>query len=958
MAKLILDPTAAQGDLAFRLAGPAAMTSAALKDLTADANACATLNPSALSETAREGFDIWLSHTDKPNPDLAGFCTTYPVDGQRADLEQALERLSSLETALPGAVPALLSNAFGIWLTEDNLTRLPRLVGSEDAVRALVQAYFDDQPQTAPPPEEILQLPLPASCVPTGGASTLRFNTFTDTLIGELSETVDIAALIDPLLNAPQPSRSALWTEIETAVTGKLDACAIDQMRAVVFHETSLGLAFTLDPVETANLVFSSVPQTTADAITPLIGSSAQSRDAVLSGAEAAIRKAEAEVVAAETKLSADTLAAAAEPALEVFDTPPEDVPAFDAVDLPEQLTVTEATLNAALAVTPDATFRDALTNAPYQPATQPQMIVSDALRALEGPAKARVDAAVAATLSKLSPAVSETWSLNKRLRTALLDQPALQTGEVELDAEALATQLETLIGLSYPYPRLMEVALADAGLDPKTSPIGATALTLTDTSLSEEEAEAERIYGPIAAPCGCVPKRGTDSEVHAFYPFWFYPTKPDPNAPEPAEGEEPPATTPEPVDFETISHISFYGLEMARAVDEDGQQTGLVITHHENQWIEAKRSFINSAHRHRARADLSLTLRGWDSWTADQMSNVTKKIDRLSAPFKRFPTRSFADIRAGLPTLFDAPQVDSVTLILDGYATADEDAIEQVRIMISTLSEVLRERDQLLNLAIDTDLSEATATQGLFDNLKQVLVEDAEGVKLVNRVLVFLERKTSKTKKRMRFRMEQGFFQGEDRQRTLRSIVPVLPPSGHELVLRSNTGATSAETPPGAYSQFDDDIIYFNDNFGGVAFWPMPIASAPETPELAKIIGDRWDVGLLANLSEPASERVVELCTWACPNRSYLALIAMVTFAVLALLTWRSFYSGNAHFMAFKLGLVWIMLVIVLVLLGILQGCDHEAYWPPKLLTALVVWLILIMVFNIYQRARNGPKP
>ena len=83
-----------------------------------------------------------------------------------------------------------------------------------------------------------------------------------------------------------------------------------------------------------------------------------------------------------------------------------------------------------------------------------------------------------------------------------------------------------------------------------------------------------------------------------------------------------------------------------------------------------------------------------------------------------------------------------------------------------------------------------------------------------------------------------------------------------------------------------------------------------------------------------------------------------MALFALVALLTWRSFYSGTVDYIAFRLGAVWVGTAGVVALLFVLTRCDFRAFWPPLLLYALVAMLAAIMLFDIIQRARNGPKP
>ena len=126
-------------------------------------------------------------------------------------------------------------------------------------------------------------------------------------------------------------------------------------------------------------------------------------------------------------------------------------------------------------------------------------------------------------------------------------------------------------------------------------------------------------------------------------------------------------------------------------------------------------------------------------------------------------------------------------------------------------------------------------------DDLRPLLIEQSDDEeKIVDKVLVFLKRPTSEAKKLLRTRLEKGKYYGAERPEVLRSIIPIVPPSGHQFVKRQQPKGQGSNSSDKDYSQFIDDVAYFNDNFGGIGFWPVPLLGG-ETPEIKDIIRD-WN--------------------------------------------------------------------------------------------------------------------
>jgi hypothetical protein len=91
----------------------------------------------------------------------------------------------------------------------------------------------------------------------------------------------------------------------------------------------------------------------------------------------------------------------------------------------------------------------------------------------------------------------------------------------------------------------------------------------------------------------------------------------------------------------------------------------------------------------------------------------------------------------------------------------------------------------------------------------------------------VILEEPTTDAKKLLRTIVEMHFH-GEDRKDMLRKIIPVI-----------RTGRYIVEDP-GRLHQFQDDVIYFEDNFDGIGLWPLPVGEDQESVTVANSLNKR----------------------------------------------------------------------------------------------------------------------
>ena len=972
LAALLPENTGAPNPVLLRLAATPPMIAGVLM-ATSIRPDCGVIDTLDLTPTAAKGAETLMRITGATS--LESLCRAFPVDGDLDDFGAALAALGSIEAARPGALQVLQSPGFGTWLAAGPSERVLALLGTDDAVLHLVDAYLAETPaETDTPP------PLPASCGIPPENGVLTYMSFGQRQLDLLTDRVDLDAALAPVAESSFVTADAQWKALRVALSTVFDACALDQAQALTLGPDRPGEMFTLDPGKVAAFKLDPMLSAREPLVAPLIGIVAPRREDLRAGIETALATALRAALDAEIELAAATAAGAAEPVEDVRDVPRVDEAQFDQLDLPPLIGVTDASMIAVLETLTNDAFKAELEAGPFMVATNPDLIKGDVRALLRPLVEGQVTEGVAADMALIDGAIAPVWRLTPELRGGI-DRIARFSGALDDPTAAeLATRMRSLVGLQYPTRRLFGAALADVPpaqsaqgvtIEPNLSEAlieRATALALTRVPDPAEP----RVTAQLASDCGCVPERvDQDTNVYGFYPFWLSPVKPTATPAPPADPADPaadpapdaadaPPPGPEPIDFGLLSQVAFYGLEFA--YEFPGKPVGERNLRLENvgHWTDMKRDFVTSAHRHRAKADLAFEMRGWSDWTDTEIADAVERIDTQSQPFTRFRTLSWQGLREALPTLFDPARVDGVTLIFEDYDGRPDSQLN-VGKMVTLIEQVqnrLSERGQSVNVAFDFALIDVGGRQELMNDLRELLIRGRDKEKTIDKILVFLERPTTETKKRLRSRMERGDFRGAERSEVLRSIIPVLPPAGHEFVEQRPLPGEGPDPARQKFSQFADDVVYFRDNFAGIGFWPIPLLDGPETARLSGILSAEW------NRHKPDADfatlraRSAAVCTWACPNRAYLTLAAMALFALVALLTWRSFYSGTVDYIAFRLGAVWVGTAVVVALLFVLTRCDFRAFWPPLLLYALVAMLAAIMLFDIIQRARNGPKP
>ena len=1002
-------------NMPLRLAGTPRMTVTVLQDRN-DRFAC-TDAQAALASQPTAANAVRLLQRRFGAATVAELCEMLPVAGDASDFTGSMARLSRLEVALPGALYDLTSQDFARRVAENSASYHLRLVGSESAVLRLIEDYRAGRrasPGTTGPGTGGSGAPGPASplpmvdvqpCTLDRSETTMTYFALTPQDIDPLRKQVDLAPILEQF-RADNPgfdSADRLWRGLQAALSPAVDACVMDAVRQIVQGAPELARIYGLDPARTDNLMLNAGVQPVMPLLKDFARSTNPDQAALLNGIRQALIAERGNALAAEVEQAAEIMAAATEPEQVIYDVAPEDLTIPELPPAVARVVVTGATDDAVADTITNEQFRKVLAETPFAPATSAALIKGQVRGALRGAAAVQAAEQVDALMTAIAPAVTESWSLTPELEQLIVTNPSIRQAIDNPIAAQLPQWTKTLVGIEYPSLRLFEAALDNAPLPDGRKSTDPLVMSMRErltmaARKTVPDPDAPRVYGPIATEdCDCVPTRREHGQVYGFYPFWEDEFAAPPPAEEDAAAK--PAVLPAPpaprkVDFGTVGRIAFYGLELSLNRAETAFAADEVQLRHADQWAAAKRSFVNSAHRYRAKADLAIDVWGWQDWSAKNIDDAAALIIAQMQPFPRFEGYRWDQIKAALPTRFDPPQPDGLTLIFRDYArlSGDENATCRITQLISRVYMGMPDQDdQNINIGLDVEFDFANSAEwevSLFRELDGLLLRgdkveqmanqqqcDDIGAttpptdaatrapsrwhrlgrgpaldEVVDKILLFLQRPTgggtSGSAQMLRYQMEVSEFRGETLTAALRSIIPIMPPGANRFVGRHRE-----------YATLHNDAIYFQDNFGGIGFWPAPRPSLIAGDDPARI-----SAVLAETLGEgPPSAINRWVCGIVCPNRAFIDMGAMALFVILLGLTWRSFYSGVADEMAFRvftIGLVWIGNIILVLTLVLRVVCDPASTWPLIFLVLLIAALGLILIYNFVERAKNGPKP
>ncbi len=437
---------------------------------------------------------------------------------------------------------------------------------------------------------------------------------------------------------------------------------------------------------------------------------------------------------------------------------------------------------------------------------------------------------------------------------------------------------------------------------------------------------------------CGCVNDALT-GDIYGFYPFWM------------ASGPE-----VQSMDFSLLTRIGYFALPF----DDDGN---FVTPLH---WAERDRAahFIRVAQKYGTKVDLVVYRNDWAQVLHDEakLDRIIRQLPRNALQAVDAPLTDWASrLKSWVPLFEPAPAMgDGVTVYFDGRFDDDDarrfDAFFR-KFMLSLIAEMRASgRKHALNIVVSDELIGKRGAYG-FGNLFEYLIraedppmsdgriavafDDAEsGTNVDVRYLVLLSEPTTDSKKRLRAAVERSpALKGSNRKYFLRNIVPVISYAGADA------------------RQFDDDLIYFQDNFGGVGFWRLPLGdtelAASINHEVLEVFRDKN-----TETDSPTASLQSRICTIACPMRWTLRLVLVALLLMgavsygLLLFVCRGVVRTPAYRMYLGIGAV-----AAVLLAAVMLNCDPGMQDLTRLLLSPWSWGAIALA-AIVLIVRQAYKP
>ncbi len=556
-------------------------------------------------------------------------------------------------------------------------------------------------------------------------------------------------------------------------------------------------------------------------------------------------------------------------------------------------------------------------------------------------PDQTAVEEVTAEPVSASSAELRQVRDQVKEVTAYLLTEPSLaalaEDPRIGKDIVSMVKSLPDLLDIEYPSARLFRSALLDKAHS--SHPEGQS---MPSEALEPIVRQARKVHGFDAASrivwngkgCGCVLDT-LSGTTYGFFPYWR-------------------AGSEQTVNFSVLSRIGYFAVSL----DNDGK---LADRFH---WRADKADFINEARKHGTKVDLVIYKNDWEKWRADiaakDYSGIDTATSHIVEAVREKLDNSFFNRHKAIFSLGASetpPMGDGVTLFFDGYPRDDE-ASDYLLRFVRELRKKLRAAGQhyFLNMVVPPEaIGEGFYTFKYLSLIIPDVASNSPGYEANNDVdlfLVLMEEPTTQSKKALRQRIENRFtgsklYRAIQRRNLLRKIVPVLMPDASDA------------------RQYAEDVIYLEDNFGGVGLWPMPAIKGDGKDKLAKVTNTVAETEI-ASLTEfyqvDGAASPSALRTLVCPNKWTFRIafdvltFLLMGFGVLAifLCALRKFWARYAwYFLA--LVLLWVGLALAILFFDPFYTALARGNGP---LILLVLANLLYVAFVIINRKRSARQP
>jgi len=406
-------------------------------------------------------------------------------------------------------------------------------------------------------------------------------------------------------------------------------------------------------------------------------------------------------------------------------------------------------------------------------------------------------------------------------------------------------------------------------------------------------------------------------------------------------------------VDFSLFDRIGFHTLILGKK--------GQVQSPVQDSDISGLADFIHRAHRYRVKADATFYATGWEEWDSDVIENAARniaafavrKFDGSRMPFWQ---RMMRWVPGG-----SSQTLDGINLYFDyGAKTRSSKNINAIVEQVSTRLGELGD-ETTLNIILGLELGKMPFDQQQFQILKPVLLGEDLRVK---EVLIFLpvntgesRKRTSEAKKLLRQIVENAFH-GENRITVLRKIVPVVSPveADFKPLPTSDVGD----------SQFDDDLLYFKDNFHGVGLWPLPLESSQHVDAIRNALIRNYqghdnlherEYEQSNYLGELLQQYAPGFCEFVCPNRLYFYLGLGSLVSILLIYALLAMWNCRLREIYQRKQLYFLVLILMIPIIFVISlVCDPAA---EKYVDTVVIGILLFLVGGyVWQSVRKAVQP
>jgi hypothetical protein len=512
-----------------------------------------------------------------------------------------------------------------------------------------------------------------------------------------------------------------------------------------------------------------------------------------------------------------------------------------------------------------------------------------------DNPAKYAIDAIIPA-----GPSTENTSDPSEVNFTYIVNPIFVKQLELRLIPENVIALLEPLQGIQYATITLFDNAVEEK-LKVQHSAAkhyhGRIKMLIRQAAQEKHPIDEPRAIEWKSANCGCV--QDFTGVAYGLYPYWMI-------------GDAAPA-----IDFSALTRIAYFAVFL----DTNGG-----LKEHSLWKIDRhKAEFIKKANRYRTKVDLVIHNPQWQTW------------------YKTVNTHKQMMVEAVTHLVSTMPMCDGVTLYFKKYPASDRYSLA-LQSFLQTLHEAMNNTgaEPYLNLMLPEITEKNEKTVQTF--LKTIFSDQQPGksslLERINLLIIFIEEPTTDKKKKMRYIIEKS-FKGQHRKAVLRKIVPILSPPANIEDIEKN-------------QQFEDDLIYFEDNFGGVGFFPIPTGDE----NTLTWISEQINKAFLHTENQDFFQQFVYgrtqwLCNFICPHR----IPARWVLAVVAifLVGWTTGSLWICELRGWFKKLFWCFMGLILfmaLLLMALMTCDPDLIHRST--EIFITLMIVLIAYTIYRQIRK----